>query len=120
ISDGIIAEALATGVTIVTQSAFSDPRFNARESIQVNQIEAVLCAPVGEDPPCGALYLQGPSNSDVFSTDGRLRAETFARHLAPVVRRVLAKRRTTGARWRANVSARSRPSVENTSLLDGP
>lgn len=91
ISDGIIAEALATGETIVTRSAFSDPRFNARASIQRKHIEAVLCAPIGEDPPCGALYLQGPSQSDVFSVEGRLRAETFARHLAPVVRRLLAK-----------------------------
>ena len=95
ISDGIIAEALATGETIVSPSAFSDPRFNARASILVKHIEAVLCAPVGEDPPCGALYLQGPSQSDVFSTEGRLRAETFARHLAPVVRRLLGERGDT-------------------------
>jgi len=59
ISRGIIAQALATGRTIVTPSAFLDPRFRDRESVRVGRIEAVLCAPVGQDPPLGVLYLQG-------------------------------------------------------------
>src|ERR1041385_4787043 len=43
ISHGIIAEALATGQTIVTPSALLDPRFSERRSAQGAQIESVLC-----------------------------------------------------------------------------
>src|SRR3989442_1757147 len=45
ISGGIIAEALATGKTIVTPSALLDERFRARESVRLGQIEAVRGAP---------------------------------------------------------------------------
>ena len=89
ISRGIIAEALATGQTIVTPSALLDPRFGARESVRRGQIEAVLCAPIGVDPPRGVLYLQGRSAPGLFSDDERARAEIFARHLAPLVDRML-------------------------------
>src|SRR4051794_25876808 len=50
-SEGIIARALATGTTIVTASAASDPRFRARDSVQLGRIAAVLCAPIGAFPP---------------------------------------------------------------------
>ncbi len=93
ISRGIIAEALATGKTIVTPSALLDERFRARESVRVGQIEAVLCAPIGDDPPRGVLYLQNRAGHGFFSEDDRAWAETFARHLAPLVDRVLARQR---------------------------
>src|SRR6058998_3352696 len=93
ISRGIIAEALATGKTIVTPSALLDERFRARESVRVGQIEAVLCAPIGDDPPRGVLYLQNRTGHGFFSEDDRAWAETFARHLAPLVDRVLARQR---------------------------
>lgn len=89
ISSGIIAEALATGRTVVTPSAMLDPRFSARESVVRQQIEAVLCAPIGTDPPRGALYLQGRPAPGLFSDDERRRAELFAKHLAPLVDRLL-------------------------------
>jgi hypothetical protein len=89
ISRGIIAEALATGQTVVTPSAVLDPRFNARESVRRGQIEAVLCAPIGADPPRGVLYLQGRSVPGLFSEEERARAEIFTRHLAPLVDRLL-------------------------------
>lgn len=89
ISRGIIAEALATGQTIVTPSAVLDPRFSTRDSVRRGQIEAVLCAPIGIDPPRGVLYLQGRSAPGLFSPDERARAEIFARHLAPLVDRLL-------------------------------
>src|SRR5882724_3794747 len=57
LSRGIIAMALATGRTIVTSSALLDPRFHARDSVLRGRIEAVLCAPVGEDIPRGVVYL---------------------------------------------------------------
>src|SRR5213592_1041089 len=93
ISGGIIAEAVATGKTIVTPSALLDERFRARESVRLGQIEAVLCAPIGDDPPRGVLYLQNRAGHGVFSPDDRGRAETVARHLAPLVDRVLARQR---------------------------
>src|SRR6266404_3259457 len=93
ISGGIIAEAVATGKTIVTPSALLDERFRARESVRIGQIEAVLCAPIGDDPPRGVLYLQNRAGHGFFSEDDRVCAETFARHLAPLVDRVLARQR---------------------------
>src|SRR6266705_1027062 len=93
ISRGIIAEALATGKTIVTPSALLDERFRARESVRLRQIEAVLCAPIGDDPPRGVLYLQNRAGHGFFSEDDRAWAETFARHLAPLVDRLLARQR---------------------------
>jgi Nif-specific regulatory protein len=91
VSRGIIAEAVATGQTIVTPSAMLDPRFHERDSVRLGQIEAVLCAPIGDDPPRGVLYLQGGSNSGLFSEESQARAELFARHLAPLVDRLLAE-----------------------------
>jgi Nif-specific regulatory protein len=97
ISGGIIAEAIATGQTILTPSALLDPRFCERDSVRLGQIEAVLCAPVGEDPPIGVLYLQGRPQSGVFSEEDRVIAETFARLLAPLAGRLLAEQRRNAA-----------------------
>ncbi len=93
ISRGVIAEALATGRTIVTASAIDDPRFSSRESVKSNRIEAVLCAPIGTDPPFGVLYLQDRVEVGPFSEDDRARAELFARHLAPLADRLLLRTR---------------------------
>lgn len=93
ISRGVIAEALATGRTIVTASAIDDPRFSSRESVKSNRIEAVLCAPIGTDPPFGVLYLQDRVEAGPFSEDDRVRAELFARHLAPLADRLLLRTR---------------------------
>lgn len=93
ISRGIIAEALATGQTIVTPSALLDPRFSERDSVRLGKIEAVLCAPIGDDPPRGVLYLQGSHGSGLFSDETRACAETFARHLAPLADRLLSQHR---------------------------
>src|SRR5438552_747112 len=89
LSRGIIAEALASGKTIVTPSALLDERFRARDSVRVSHIEAVLCAPIGDDPPRGVVYLQNRAGHGFFSEDDRACAETFARHLAPLVDRFL-------------------------------
>src|SRR6185295_4818799 len=88
ISRGIIAEALATGNTIDTPSAVLDPRFRDRGSVQIRNIQAVLCAPVGSDPPVGVVYLHGRGT---FHPDDRETAEIFARHLAPFADRLLVR-----------------------------
>lgn len=49
VSRGIVAEALATGDTVLTSSALLDPRFRERQSVLVGKIEAVLCVPIGAD-----------------------------------------------------------------------
>src|SRR5947199_7362963 len=93
ISRGIIAHALATGQTVVTPSALLDPRFRDRDSVRAARIEAVVCAPIGSDPPLGVLYLQGREQAGAFSEEDRSNAELFARHLAPLAERLLARRR---------------------------
>jgi Nif-specific regulatory protein len=93
VSRGIIAEALATGTTVETTSALDDDRFRARPSVREARIEAVLCVPIGEDPPRGVLYLQGPAGSALFGAAERSRAELFARHIAPIVDLVVVRER---------------------------
>ncbi len=88
ISRGIIGETIASAQTLSTDSAFLDSRFKAFESVQRGRIEAVLCAPVGVDPPRGVLYLQRASAGRLFSDEDRRLAETFCRHLAPIADRV--------------------------------
>ncbi len=93
VSRGVIAEAIATGDTVVTPSALLDPRFTGRESVQRAGIEAVLCAPIGTDPPRGVLYLQGWAEPDCFTPQDRALAETFSRYLGQLVDRILVRRR---------------------------
>ncbi|MBW2420863.1 MAG: sigma 54-interacting transcriptional regulator [Deltaproteobacteria bacterium] len=85
ISTGIIAEALSTGTIVDTASAIQDPRFLERKSVQIAGIEAVLCVPIENDPPLGALYLQGRRAPGAFTEEDCERAKLFARHLAPLV-----------------------------------
>ena len=92
-SQGVIAEALATGRTVVTESALQDPRFARRSSVQRNRIEAVVCAPIGGAPPLGVVYLQDHAEGGPFTAEDRLRVEAFARHLRPFADRLLLRRR---------------------------
>jgi Nif-specific regulatory protein len=112
ISQGIIARALATGTTIVTASAALDPRFRDRESVRSARIEAVLCAPIGELPPFGVVYLQGRVQPGTFTEEDRAAAEMLARQLAPLADRLLARRRERDQ----NDETRS---VRSTLRLDG-
>jgi Nif-specific regulatory protein len=89
LSSGIIAEALATGHSIDTPSALLDPRFAERGSVERVGIGAVLCVPIGTDPPLGVLYLQDRNLPGGFSSADKSEAELFARHLAPQVRRLV-------------------------------
>jgi Nif-specific regulatory protein len=91
ISGGIISAAMATGDTIHLGSALDDPRFQKNQSVTEHAIREVLCAPIGGPPPLGFLYLQGRSSAGPFSEADRRRAETFVRHIAPTVDRLLAQ-----------------------------
>ena len=97
ISSGIIAEAMATGQTVETASAMLDERFAERASVRGQKIEAVLCVPVGADPVCGVLYLQGREGPGPFAEEDRSSAEVFARHLAPLASNLLARHRSERA-----------------------
>jgi len=93
ISHGIIARAMAEGRTIDTPSALDDSRFADLASVRRNEIQAVLCAPVGPPPPLGVVYLQGQPCGGPFATVDRERAELFARQLAPLADRLVSRRR---------------------------
>jgi len=97
VSRGIIAEAIATGEIIVTPSAMLDPRFSERQSVRRSNIHAVLCAPVGKDPPVGVLYLQRRFSDGMFSDEDRACAEIFVEHLAPLAHGLLDRVRTSAA-----------------------
>jgi Nif-specific regulatory protein len=92
-SRGIISEAVATGQTVLTESALRDPRFWTRGSVRRNRIEAVLCAPIGSAPPLGVVYLQDRHQPGPFSEEDRLLVETFACHLATFADRLLTRQR---------------------------
>jgi Nif-specific regulatory protein len=91
LSSGIISEALASGETIVTRSALADERFEARQSVRTSRIEAVLCAPIGKDPPIGVIYLQRRLEPGAFQDDVKEKVESVARHVAPYADRLLAR-----------------------------
>jgi Nif-specific regulatory protein len=92
ISQGIIAEALAAGRTIQTPAAFLDARFRDRASVRTNEIQAVLCAPIGQPEPAGVLYLEGRRGAGAFDEDVLRLFEAFARHLGLLVHRLLEER----------------------------
>lgn len=93
VSRGIIAEAVASERVVVTPSALLDPRFRDRASVQRSNIDAVLCAPIGRDPPCGVLYLQSGRGAAAFPRDDVAEVELFADQLAPLVHQLLFRRR---------------------------
>lgn len=96
-SHGIVAEAIATGEVIVSVSALGDLRFARHESVQRNRIEAVLCAPIGSDPPFGVLYLQDRTAPGGFSDEAREYVELFARHVSTLADRLITRRRFDAA-----------------------
>jgi len=91
VSSGIIARSLAEGRTVETPSAATDPRFEDLVSVQARSIGPVLCAPIGV-PPVGVIYLQGRPDDSGFSSTDRERIDLFARQLAPIADRLLARR----------------------------
>jgi len=95
VSRGIIAEALGTGEVILTPSALLDPRFRERASVKRSNIHAVLCAPIGKDPPLGVLYLQRRNVQHMFSQEDKACAEIFVEHLSPLVHALFERRRHT-------------------------
>jgi Nif-specific regulatory protein len=88
-SRGVVAEALASGKTIHSNSALLDERFSARESVRAAGIEAVLCTPIGTDQPLGVVYLEGERGAEHFRDGDRRIVELFGEHLGPLAERIL-------------------------------
>jgi Nif-specific regulatory protein len=89
VSHGIIAEAVATERMVVTSSALLDPRFRDRASVQQSNIHAVVCAPIGSDPPRGVLYLHNAAVERDVMAERSLQIERFTRYLAPIADHVV-------------------------------
>ncbi|MEI9949988.1 MAG: sigma 54-interacting transcriptional regulator [Pseudomonadota bacterium] len=98
VSHGIIAEAIASERVIATPSAILDPRFRDRASVKQSRIDAVICAPIGKNPPRGVLYVQNPRPSKEVLEEQAARIELIARHLAPIAEQVISRRRLQGSR----------------------
>jgi len=96
ISKGVIAHVVATGQVIDTPSALLDERFKTRESVRLAQIEAVVCAPIGDDPPLGVLYLQRRVRPGAFGEADKAEVAMVARALAPFADRLLTRARAAG------------------------
>jgi len=96
-SRSVIARTFATGETVVTASARTDPRFSESGSVRMHALEAVLCAPMGHTPVVGVIYLQDRREAGPFSEDDRARAELFARHVGRMADRLLLRTRQRDA-----------------------
>lgn len=108
ISNGIVRHAMASGETVHTPSALLDPMLNDLLSVRERKIEAVLCIPLGGTPPAGVLYLQKRSGEGPFPDDHLQLAQTFVRHVTPILDRLLAEERgkklgDPTRRWRARL-----------------
>lgn len=91
VSRGIISEAMATGMTVVTANASADPRFSELESVQRHELEAVLCVPIGRETPIGVVYLQG-GQPDSYTAEVQRDVELVASTLALHLERVMSQR----------------------------
>jgi Nif-specific regulatory protein len=89
VSRGIMAEAMATGLTVECANAQIDPRFAQIESVEKQAIEAVLCVPLGAGSTYGAVYLQGRAgdSAEAWRFDAGMRAgvELVAKILTLVI-----------------------------------
>jgi Nif-specific regulatory protein len=93
VSHGIIGEAIATEHVVMTPSALLDPRFRDRESVKQSRIDAVICAPIGSNPPRGVLYLESAAAQQDVLNEQSDQAERFARYLAPLAEQFTLRRR---------------------------
>ena len=115
-SRSVVAEAFATGQTIVTASAQIDPRFSASCSVRSHALEAVLCVPFG-DPPLGIVYLQDRRQPGPFSQDDRARVEMFARQIAVFADRLRRLGRDDGQDGGGDPTQRHRRSLRGDPLV---
>jgi Nif-specific regulatory protein len=97
ISSGILAEVLATGQTVDIPSALLDPRFQGPQQRESDADRDRLVHSDRQDPPLGALYLQGHSRPGPFAEEQRRCAEIFCHHLARLADSLIVRLRAEGA-----------------------
>ena len=93
VSSAIVRRALVEGRLVETPSAFLDPRFEGQESVRREQIESVLCVPIGDR--LGVVYLEGHRRSGPFPKGDAENVELFAREVERIAVRLLANRDRT-------------------------
>lgn len=93
VSSSIVRQALAEGRIVQTPSAFLDPQFEGKDSVKSQQIEAVLCVPIGDR--LGVVYLEGHRRTGPFREDDVHNVELFAREVERIATRLLVARRRT-------------------------
>ncbi|MEO1231767.1 MAG: sigma-54-dependent Fis family transcriptional regulator, partial [Myxococcota bacterium] len=91
VSSAIVRQALAEGRRVETPSAFLDPRFEGRDSVRSQQIESVLCVPIGDR--IGVVYLEGHRRRGPFPKADVEHVELFAREVERIATRLLVERR---------------------------
>jgi signal transduction histidine kinase len=95
ISSSVVSRAIATGATIATGDALTDPSWSSAKSIIASNLRTIICIPMrsprsdldgsGPDLPAdviGVLYVDNQRTSDPFSTESLHAAEALARHAA--------------------------------------
>ncbi len=97
ISHGVIAEAVETGQTVHVASAQLDDRFSVRDSVKLEEIEAVLCVPLTAPGAAGVVYLQNFVGGGSFSSDDVTCVRTVAEYLGALTSRLLELHRHRGA-----------------------
>jgi Nif-specific regulatory protein len=97
ISNGIIADTIASGETVVSSSAFSDDRFQHYRSVQAGKIQAVLCSPIKNEQIKGVIYLQGDTFFGKDLQHKTKEAELFSKHIAPLLRHFKSQAKPTAS-----------------------
>ncbi len=81
---------------IFTEDAISDPQFNIKKSVILNQIRSLLCIPLSvSNKVIGAIYLDSRLFSDIFGPQDKDFLITIAKILGSVIEKSLAFRALT-------------------------
>ncbi len=81
---------------VFTEDAISDPQFNIKKSVILNQIRSLLCIPLSvSDKVIGAIYLDSRLFSGIFGPQDKDFLITIAKILASVIEKSLAFRALT-------------------------
>lgn len=69
-SKTIIDQVINQKISLITQDALTDSRFEEGKSIKIHQIRSALCAPLwNQDRVIGMIYVDSPSKTGIFSME---------------------------------------------------
>jgi len=70
VSRTIVEKAIAGRIGILSSDALSDPRFNSAESVEIQNVRSVMCAPLKrQDAVIGVIYVDCLFTSDSFNKE---------------------------------------------------